>query len=399
MPPADPPIFPMERDPSRPLDPSPDYRRLRDEDPITRVSTWSGCEAWLVTRFDDLRAVLRNAAITSDTSDPGFPQYTPAGREATKNFLPHIDGPKHMAIRRKLAPEFAPAPMAAMRPSVQGFVDGLIDDMLDSGPPSEMVSAFAYPVATHVMCTLMGVPKEDHHIIHEGKVLATKRDVDPAVAAAANDRFVAYVDELVTAKETQPTDDMLGRLVAKHGLTGELGHQEIVDLARMLVTAGYDTTAKTIGLGIVAFLQSPEQYAALAADPDLAPSAVEEVLRVTMITHSGRRRVAKEDVEVGSVTIRAGEGIIAAQDSANRDESQFADPDAFDITRRPNPHVTFGFGPHTCAGAPLARMELAVVFETLARRLPGLRLDAPVEELQFSHDSQQYGAYELPVAW
>ncbi|WP_279582079.1 cytochrome P450 [Fodinicola feengrottensis] len=167
----------------------------------------------------------------------------------------------------------------------------------------------------------------------------------------------------------------------------------------LLLIAGHETTANMIALGTLTLLQNPSQAAELRDGADPA-TAVEELLRLLTIVHLGRRRVATEDIRVGEVLIRAGEGVIAAADAANRDPSVFENADSLDIHRRPNHHVTFGFGVHQCLGQPLARLELQIAYPALLRRFPTLRLAASVDELTFRTTMPVYGGVDaLPVTW
>lgn len=169
----------------------------------------------------------------------------------------------------------------------------------------------------------------------------------------------------------------------------------------LLLIAGHETTANMIALGTLALLENPGQLALLrdTDDPKLVSSAVEELLRYLHITHNGRRRVALEDIEIDGQVIRAGDGLIVANDIGNRDPEAFPDPDRLDIQRDARHHVAFGFGVHQCLGQPLARMELQVVYSTLYRRIPTLRLAGDLDQIPFKHDGSVYGVYELPVTW
>jgi cytochrome P450 len=393
------PVFPLERDPDRPLDPSPEFDRLVSECPFSRVRTWSGDEVWLISRFDDLRAALNHPDISSDATKPGFPVYTEAAQHVTKGFMPHLDGEEHTALRRKVIPEFRVKRIDALRPQVQEIVDGLIDAMDATGTQSaDLVEDFALASTTLMICAMLGVPYSDRDVFQESVAIGFKIDTTPAESAAASKRFVDYLDALIRGKEETPSDDMFGRL-ADFVRSGEMTHEELLNLGRFLVIAGFETTANTMVLGVTALLEHPDQLADLLANPDLVPNAVEEILRYTMITQSGRRRLAVADIEVAGHTIKAGEGFIATQDGANRDPSAFPDPHRFDIRRKAHHHVTFGFGPHACAGAPLGRMELQVVFGTLLQRIPSMRLGVPLQELPFKYDGQVYGLYHMPVEW
>jgi cytochrome P450 len=169
----------------------------------------------------------------------------------------------------------------------------------------------------------------------------------------------------------------------------------------LMLFAGHETTANMIALGTLTLLQHPGQLAALREtdDPNLIAGAVEEMLRYLTVTHGGLRRVALADIKIAGQVIRAGEGVIVVNETANRDSAVFPDPDRLDVRRDARRHVTFGHGVHQCVGQALARMELQVVYPTLLRRIPTLRLATELEQIPFKHDGFIYGVYELPVTW
>lgn len=209
----------------------------------------------------------------------------------------------------------------------------------------------------------------------------------------------AYIDDLVTRKESAPGDDLFGRQIDRQRQEGAVDHEGLVSLAFLLLTAGHETTANMISLGVVGLLTHPEQLTLVKADPGRTPMAVEELLRYFSIADGVTSRLATEDVELGGVRIRAGEGVVVSGLSANWDPAVFANPGELDVERGARHHLAFGFGPHQCLGQNLARMELRIVFDTLFRRIPGLRLAVPLEELPFKSDAVIYGVHELPVTW
>jgi cytochrome P450 len=206
---------------------------------------------------------------------------------------------------------------------------------------------------------------------------------------------------LLEDKLKKPADDLLSRLAVERLSTGELTIVQAADLAVLLLIAGHETTANMISLGTLALLANPDQLIELQKNPDpkFVAGAVEELLRYLTISHSGRRRVATEDVEVGGQLIRAGEGVIVANDSGNRDPAAFPGPDTLDLRRPARHHLAFGFGPHQCLGQPLARVELQIVYGTLYRRLPTLRLAVGLDQIDFKQDMLVYGVHRLPVEW
>ncbi|MER6951845.1 cytochrome P450, partial [Nonomuraea sp. NPDC000554] len=209
----------------------------------------------------------------------------------------------------------------------------------------------------------------------------------------------AYIDDLVTRKESEPGDDLFSRQIARQRQEGALDHAGLVSLAFLLLTAGHETTANMISLGVVGLLNHPEQLALITADPGRTPMAVEELLRYFTIADGVTSRVATEDAQIGGASIKAGEGVIVSGLSVNWDPAAFKNPAELDVERGARHHLAFGFGPHQCLGQNLARLELQIVFDTLFRRIPTLRLAAPVEDLPFKTDAVIYGVHELPVTW
>lgn|SRR5690606_3726512 len=390
--------FPMSR--SCPLSPPPDYERLRQEQPVARVRTPGGW-AWLVTRHADVRAVLTDPRFSSDRRHPGFPRLVP-GQGMNKQLGPVLVGmnpPEHTAARRAVLGEFTVKRIQALAPRIQEIVDDHVTAMLAGPRPVDLVQALSLPVPSLVICELLGVPYDDHEFFQERASRMIRRTTPPEQRAQAVEELRSYLDRLVARKEQEVTDDLIGRQITKQRETGEVDRGGLVSLAFLLLIAGHETTANMISLGTLALLENPDQLAAITADPSRTPAAVEELLRYFSIADAVTARVATEDVEVGGVLIRAGEGVIALSAAANHDPEVFERPGDLDLTRNARGHVAFGFGPHQCLGQNLARLELQIVFDTLFRRIPGLRPAVPVAELPFKDDAAVYGLYEFPVTW
>jgi cytochrome P450 len=290
--------------------------------------------------------------------------------------------------------------VAAMRPAVQKIVDEAIDTMLAGPTPVDLVAALALPVPSLVICDLLDVPYDDHDFFQSITRTLVNRGSTPEERGAAHAQLAGYLDALVGVKLTNRGDDLLSGLAARIE-AGELTRQEATATAVLLLIAGHETTANMIALSTIALLEHPDQLAILREtdDPKVVAGAVEELLRYLNITHGGRRRVALEDIEVAGKNIPAGTGLIMPNDIGNRDPEAFPDPDRLDIRRDARHHVAFGFGVHQCLGQPLARMELQVVYNTLYRRIPTLRLAVEREQFRFKTDGFVYGVYELPVTW
>ncbi|MNT19287.1 Cytochrome P450 [compost metagenome] len=219
-------------------------------------------------------------------------------------------------------------------------------------------------------------------------------------AIAANHELCeVYLKGLVAKRSENPGEDILSRLIVNHVRKGDITETDVVSLARLLLIAGHETTANTTAMGVLFLLQRPDIWNELRQDTSLVPNAVEEILRYLDVTHSGKRRVATEDIVVNGQMIQAGDPVVVLSVSANRDSSKFEDPNVFDLRRDSRTQVSFGYGPHQCIGQPLARLEMQIMFTALLERFPNLELAVPVESLEFKGDSLMYGVKELPVRW
>ncbi|RSM65017.1 cytochrome P450 [Kibdelosporangium aridum] len=394
--------FPAARAAGCPFDPPPNLQALREQAPLVRVRLEDGTTPWMVTRYAEQKALLGDKRISADVTRPGYPMPM-AGAATRSSGLSFIlmDDPEHARQRRMVSASFTIKRVEAMRPGVQKIVDDLIDKMLAGPKPADLVEAFALPVPSLVICQLLGVPYEDHDFFQVNSKVLINRYADPAERTAASGRLFEYLDRLVGAKLDNPGDDLLSGLVDRIK-EGELSRVDAAQMGVLMLIAGHETTANMIALGTLALLENPDQMTVLreSDDPKLIAGAVEELLRYLNITHNGRRRVATEDIEIAGQLIQAGEGVIMPGDIANRDPAAFPDePDRLDIHRNARHHVAFGFGVHQCLGQPLARMELQVVYSTLYRRIPTLRLATDLNQIPFKHDASVYGVYELPITW
>ena len=384
-----------------PYAPRPEHRQLRAEAPISKVRLPSGASAWAITRHQDIRTVLLDPRFSSSRKHPGFPYLTehiPPPLE-TKPMLLEMDHAEHAPARRAVVGEFSVKRIAALEARVQQIIDEHIDAMLAGPRPVDLVQAFSLPVPSLVICELLGVPYDDHEFFQTRSAKLVGRTTPPDEMQQALGDLMQYLDRLVTTKEQNPSDDLLGRQILRQREAGEVDHEGLVLMAFLLLIAGHETTANMISLGTLTLLKHPEQREALRRDPGKTPAAVEELLRYYTIAESALGRVATEDVELGGTLIRAGEGVVLLANTANRDDEVFANADAFDPDRGARNHLAFGFGPHQCLGQNLARLELQLALDTLLRRIPELRLAIPEPELAFKVDSTIFGMHELPVTW
>ncbi|MFG1642342.1 cytochrome P450 [Amycolatopsis sp. NPDC049252] len=391
--------FPMTR--TCPFSPPPAYEEIREEDAVAKVRLPDGGQAWAVTRLADVRTVLNDRRFSADRQHPDFPQLVKGGfrRQGDERTMITMDAPEHGPARKAVLGEFTVRRMEALRPRIQEIVDTQIDALLAGPKPGDLVEKLSLAVPSLVICEMLGVPYADHDFFQTHTAKLIKRSTSPEERRAAFDTIRGYMADLIAKKEANPPDDLLGRQIVKLREDGTYRRESLAATGFLLLVAGHETTANMISLSTVAFLQNPEQLAAIKADPGKTLDAVEEMLRYWTIVDVATARLCVEDVEVGGQLIRAGEGVLALGYAANRDPRAFENADELDIERGARHHVAFGFGPHQCLGQNLARMELQIVFDTLFRRIPTLELGADVDDLPFKDDANIYGLYRLPVTW
>ncbi|MFE9793837.1 cytochrome P450 [Streptomyces goshikiensis] len=389
--------FPQDR--TCPYHPPAAYEPLREGRPLSRVTLFDGRSVWVVTGHPEARSLLSDGRLSADRQNASFP--TPSrrfqGLQDRRTALLGVDDPQHNTQRRMLIPSFTLKRTAALRPRIQETVDRLIDAMVARGPRAELVSSFALPVPSMVICALLGVPYEDHEFF-EAQSRRLLRGPEAADTRDARDQINGYLAGLIERKRTDPGDGLLDELVATRLETGETDIDELVSLAAILLIAGHETTANMISLGTFTLLRHPEQLAELRAQPSLMSEAVEELMRFLSIA-DGMLRVATEDIEIGGVTIRPDDGVVFSTSVINRDDAVFENPDALDWHRPARHHLAFGFGIHQCLGQNLARAEMEIALGTLFDRLPGLRLAAEPDLIPFKPGDTIQGMVELPVAW
>src|ERR1700743_1081006 len=381
-----------------PFSPSAELAAFARDRPVERITLWDGSPAWLVTRYADVRAVLRDSRFSSAAHHPGFPWINDGLKaQCTAGPTPFVrlDAPEHARVRNLLSEHFTPRGAETLRPRINRIVDDCLDRMVRRGPPADLLAEVALPVPSLVICELLGVDYDDHEFFQERSTTLLQASAEAASLARALDELISYLIGLIEGRRRRPDNGIVSQL----SVDGELTDAEIAFTAMFLLIRGPETTANQAALSTLALLRDTEQSALLRANPGLLEGCVEELLRYAAIVHSGAPRVATEDVTVGGRRIASGEGVLCALDTANHDERAFAAPERLHITRQARSHVAFGFGVHQCLGQSLARVELQVFLETLLRRLPGLRLAVPVGALWFNESGAVYGLRELPVAW
>jgi cytochrome P450 len=377
---------------------------LRTEAPVRLVVSPRGLRLWLVTRYDDVKSVLVDPRVHKDADrttqliaqqvGPGSGTVSPAYRLLDSHML-NTDPPDHTRLRRLVGKAFTARMVARLRPRIEEIADDLLDAMTGQGAV-DLVPAYAEPLPMTVICELLGVPEDDRHDFRTWAQVIVSQIGDERLADASA-RFLDYLGDLIARKRQEPGEDLLSELVAVSDDGDQLSTQELVAMASLLVIAGQDTTVNLIGNGLLALLREPEQLAALRADPDLLPNAVEELLRYEGPIHIGTYRFTAEPIVIGGVEIPAGEFVALSMSSANRDERRFTDPDRLDIRRHAVGHVAFGHGIHHCLGAPLARLEGQVALGRLIARFPELRPAADPASPTWRFSLLMRGLEALPV--
>ncbi|MEU4831049.1 cytochrome P450 [Streptosporangium sp. NPDC023615] len=391
-----PPAFPQPR--VCPHLPPPAYAELRQGPALRRVTTHAGQLAWLVTRYDQARALLKDPRLSSDRRRPGFPVISVQVKlltERKRQALIGMDPPEHDVQRRMFLPDFTLKKVGERRADIERIVHEALDDMTEHGPPADLYRDFALPVPFRVICRLLGAPWEDRDFFQDA-IRRLVRTFDTAEGRQAGAELLAYFEYLVTEYKKRPdATGLIGRLAG----TGRIPDDDLALAAMSLLIAGHETTAAMISLGAVTLMENPDQLAAIRADPEAIKSAVEELLRFQSIADSANLRVATADIEMDGVVIREGEGVLVPGSLANRDAEIFEDPDTFDVRRDAGGHIAFGYGRHQCLGQNLARLELQIALTALWQRIPTLRMTVPAEELTARPPGAIQGIDALPVTW
>ncbi|OBT60728.1 hypothetical protein VE03_09817 [Pseudogymnoascus sp. 23342-1-I1] len=397
------PKFPFSR--PRGAEPADEYAILRANEPVSKVELWDGSHAWLVVKHKDICSVLTDQRLSKQRNRPGFPELDQGGKEAAKRkpTFVDMDKPDHMKQRGMVEDIFSREAINRMRPSIQNTVDTLLDDMIKDGckNPVDVVENLALPVASYTIYRILGVPFEDLKFLTQQAAIRSNGSATATAASQANQELLDYIGKLVDMRLSEPNGDLISKLVTEQLVPGNIQRDDAVQMAFLMLVAGNATMVNMINLGIVTLFENPSQLADLKKAPSLAPIFVEELCRFHTASALATRRVAKVDITLGGKVIKAGEGIIAATQSGNRDADVFHNPDTFDMYRKRGVESAFGYGygDHRCVAEWLARAELEIVFSTLFQRLPNLKLAIPLDEVKYSPPERDVGITGLPIIW
>ena len=383
------------------LDPSPQYAQLRRTEPVCRVQLPYGPPAWLVTSYELNKAVLgdarfsRAAAVGRDN-----PRECPVEFGLVADSVLCMDPPAHTRIRQLAGRAFTARRVEQLRPRARTIASGLIDAMAAAGPPADLVESFSFVFPAIIICELLGIPDADRHAFRRWTdAIVSTTTSGPEQVQHTYLQLAGYLAGLFAQRRARPGDDLLSWLVQARDDQDRLTEAELLFLGMAVLVGGYETTAHQITNMVYTLLTHGPQLGQLKARPQLLPGAVEEMLRFIVFGNAVNPRIATADVRLGRVVVRAGEPVLCSRGSANFDEQVFARAAELDFARDPNPHLSFGYGPHHCLGAQLARMELQVALDTILARLPGLHIVVPEDQLTWHAETMMRGLATCPVAW
>ena len=389
--------------------PYPFYARLRAEKPVCPVTLPDKRTIWLVTRYDDVVTVLKDERFVKNPAnvapeygtvkEPWVPRFA---KPCTQHMLT-MDKPDHSRLRGLVNHAFSPRMVEQMRPRIQSVTSELLVKV-HGQQHIDLISDYALPIPTTIIAEMMGVPAKDRAKSNRWtnaimQVTTTRLGMVRALPDVW--AFVRYIRKFIKLKQRDPKDDLVSELV-KAEVEGErLSDDELMGMVFLLLVTGHETTVNLIGNGVLALLEHPEQMELLRTnrnDPTLIKPAVEELLRFGSPVELGTERYAREDVTIAGITIPGGSLVGAVLASANRDETQFANPDSLDIMREPNKHLAFGLGTHYCTGAPLARLEGQIAIIMLLEMIPQFRMNSPRDALRWRPGLVTRGLESLPIA-
>jgi len=379
-------------------DPYPTYRWLREHAPVYWDAT---SRLWVLSRYDDIVQVSKNPEVFS----------------AAQGVLPEsdamvsivcMDDPRHLRLRKLVNRGFTPRMVGMLEPKIRALTTEILDGIAARGA-CDLVREVAVPLPLYIIAEMLGIPREDFPRFHDWSdrlinVAGNYDDMTKVMdATTAYAEYGAYLQEIFESRRREPREDLTGILVAaqQDGMLAPdeeaMENDEIVMFMTLLLVAGNETTRNAIAGGMLALMEHPDQFALLRRRPELIDLAVEEILRYVTPIICFRRTVVR-DATVRGQAMKPGDRVLMLYQSANRDEAVFPDPDRFDITRDPNPHLAFGIGAHFCLGANLARAELRIMIEALVERFPDMRV-APGGAAERMASTLVSGIRRLPVVY
>ena len=390
------PVLPFER--PNMLDLAPSYHGLLRDKPVSKARTPIGDAGWLICGYDEVKGLLADNRLGRSHPDPAHAaRYSGSMVQGGPLGDPATEDSDYALMRRLLAPAFSARRMRMLHADVQALVDHLCDRMAAQDSPVDIQKMITYALPVMVICRLLGVSADDRDQFRAWSDAATAL-YDEHHAAEGFAALAKYMERLIKTKREEPADDLVSDLVAAtEDETVTDGYLSM--LVAGLLFAGHETTVLRLDYGTLYLLARPEPKKLIHDNPALVPGAVEEILRLGAPGRPPLLHYARVDIEISGEEIKAGDLVLLALEAANQDCRVFPDPARFDVTRRPNPHLTFGHGRHFCLGASLARMEMEILFSTLFERFPALQLAVSLDEMRKYENPATGGLHELPVTW
>lgn len=381
-------------------DPHATYDWMREEGPV-RLRQQSGSVLWMLTRYEDARAALAEPKLHKDprrfpnpAGGTGMGPEEP-GMELLSRHMLNSDPPDHTRLRKLTTKAFTARPTEAFRPRITEVAAGLLDGF-EPGGRMDVVNDYAMPLSTRVICELIGIPAADGEVFRDWYTTMTGVH-PPEQVTEARQSLIRYLGDLIADKRARPADDLISNLLQARDADDLLSETEVMSMVFLLLGAGHETAISFIGTAMLSLLSEPDQLALLQKDTTLLPGAIEELLRFESPINVATFRYAAEAVEIGGVTIPAGDSVFVSIGALNRDPSKFSEPDRLEITRPATGHLAFGHGLHHCLGAPLARVEGAVAIGQLIARFPDIRPAVGREDLQWRFSLMLRCLESLPV--
>jgi cytochrome P450 PksS len=399
--------------------PYPIYAYLREHEPVTRVLNPSGNPMWLITRYDDAMATLKDNRFSKMPLDkmnienmiPIPAMLKPLIQPILKPILKRtfgpmsrnmldLDDPDHSRLKNLVHKGFTPRLIATMQNRIEAIVDGLLNKAEAKGE-MEFIADFAFPLPITVIAEILGVPEQDHMRFKgwSQTIIESSGNFNIIKVLSSVMSFNSYLRNLIKEKRVNPQDDLLSALIQAEESGDMLSEDELLGMAVILMVAGHETTVNLLSNGLLALLQNPDQLAMLRYDPNLIKNGLEELLRYDSPVTMATERYATEELSIGGMTIAKGDLVIVGIGSANRDPNQFENADSLNICREQNRHLAFGQGIHYCLGAPLARMEGYYAFNALLERFPNLKLGVNADRLEWRKSVFIRGMKTMPVTF
>ncbi|RNG34163.1 cytochrome P450 [Streptomyces botrytidirepellens] len=394
-----PPVQGLPTHRSCPYDPPDDYTRLRAERPVVPIVYPDGNQGWLLSRYEDVKTLLTDPRFSSERSRSARTRHRDTKPAMPPGAFISMDPPEHTRYRRLVSGRFTTRKMRELEPRVEAYARQFLDRMEEKGGPVDLVEEYALPIPSLVISDLLGVPSGSRADFQRwsADVLNVELPLDQ-IKASINE-FSRFMQDLIAFKKKEPGDDLISDLVHPGSEDDRLTDDEVAGLCTLMLIAGHESTSNMLSLGTLVTLRNEDQLSALRENPALIDSAVEELLRYLSIVQFSFTRTALEDMEIGGHRIEAGQTVVGAMVSANRDPESFPDPDRLIFDRQDARNLAFGHGVHMCIGHQLARIEMKVAFRRLFERFPTLRIAVPDDQIRFKTDSVVYGVWELPVTW